>query len=119
MARATMHSHTRPSTPGQEDAFNKWYDEIHLPQVVARIPGVVSAQRFRLSRAQLVAADEVPQRRYVTVYELETDDLPRLLDRLGEALRDGTLDLNDAIDLADLGPVVHFYEPVPDGAPKE
>ena len=111
MARATMHSHARPSSPDQEDAFNEWYDDVHLPQLVERIPGVVSAQRFRLSRVQLVAADEVPQRRYVTIYELETDDLRALVTRLGEALHDGTLDLSDAVDLTDLAPVVHLYEP--------
>jgi hypothetical protein len=116
MARATMHSHTRPSAPDQEDAFNAWYDEVHLPQVMDRIPGVISAQRFRLSRTQLVADDEVPRRPYVTVYELDTDDLPRLVARLDEALRDGTLDPSDAVDSTDLGPVVHLYEPVPDAS---
>lgn len=36
---------------GQEDAFNEWYDNTHVPDVM-KIPGIVSAQRFRQSTYQ-------------------------------------------------------------------
>jgi hypothetical protein len=35
------------STPGGDAAFNRWYDEIHVPDVLATIGGYVGARRFR------------------------------------------------------------------------
>ncbi|OLT40052.1 hypothetical protein BJF85_06985 [Saccharomonospora sp. CUA-673] len=112
MARAQLIAYVSPSSPQQEEAFNQWYDEVHIPQVVERIPGVVGGNRFRLATAQLVSAAELPARRYLAVYELDTDDLQSLANRLAEALGDGTLDITDAIDMTDQAPVLHFYEPV-------
>lgn len=112
MPRGMLVAAVSPTSADTEKAFNTWYDEVHIPQVVERIPGVVSGRRLRLSETQLVPAEELPQRRYLTVYELDTDDLPALVARLGAALGDGTLDLTDAIDLGELGPVLHFYENV-------
>lgn len=111
MARAQLIAYTSPSSPGQEEAFNKWYEQVHIPQVVERIPGVVGGHRLRLAAAQIVPAAELPSRRYMAVYELDTDDLPALAKRLAEALGDGTLDLTDAIDMTEFAPVMHFYEP--------
>jgi hypothetical protein len=34
-------------TPGGEAAFNRWYDEIHIPDVLNTIGGYVGARRFR------------------------------------------------------------------------
>ena len=32
---------------GKDDEFNEWYDNVHLPEVLA-LPGVISAQRYDL-----------------------------------------------------------------------
>lgn len=55
---------------GREQEFNDWYTDRHLADVVA-IPGIVSAQRFRLSEGQRMAD---PPYAYCALYELETDD---------------------------------------------
>lgn len=89
MARAQLIAYVSPSSPQQEEAFNEWYDEVHLPQVVERIPGVIGGSRFRLAPAQLVSAADLPAHRYLSVYELDTDDLQALANRLAEALGDG------------------------------
>ena len=34
--------------PGQEDAFNRWYDEDHMPKALNRFPGVISGRRYRI-----------------------------------------------------------------------
>lgn len=47
--------------PADEEDFNRWYDEEHVPEKLAT-PGFVSARRFRLH-------DGSP--RYLVVYELE------------------------------------------------
>lgn len=111
MARAQLIAYTSPSSPEQEEAFNKWYEQVHIPQVVERIPGVVGGHRLRLATAQIAPASGLPSRRYMAVYELDTDDLQALANRLAEALGDGTLDLTDAIDMTEFAPVMHFYEP--------
>ncbi|MFN2536928.1 MAG: hypothetical protein ABR549_02105 [Mycobacteriales bacterium] len=68
---------------GQEAEFNTWYDDVHLPDVL-QVPGFVRAER-------LIAAPsvhgELPEHRYLAIYEIETDDLPRALAALREAAR--------------------------------
>ncbi len=38
--------HSRPSSPDKEDAYNDWYDDVHL-KVVCSVEGVVGARRPR------------------------------------------------------------------------
>jgi hypothetical protein len=60
--------------PGQEEEYNRWYNEEHAPDVVS-VPGFVSAQRFKRSPAQMRAnAAESPA--YLVLYKIVTDDLP-------------------------------------------
>jgi hypothetical protein len=54
---------------GRDAEFNRWYDEVHLPDVLG-VPGIVSAQRFALAEAQMFR-DQA--HRYVTIYEIEGD----------------------------------------------
>ncbi|GAA3212608.1 hypothetical protein GCM10020256_12140 [Streptomyces thermocoprophilus] len=86
MPRAQLHAYVSPSSPEQEDTFNKWIDESHIPQVVERIPGIIGGFRYRLSEVQLVSAADLPARRYLPIYELDTHDLPTLAHRLAQAL---------------------------------
>jgi hypothetical protein len=60
------------SVEGQEDAFNEWYDNTHLGDVL-KVPGFLSAQRFKLSDTQW--GDPPFPWRYLALYEIETDDL--------------------------------------------
>lgn len=50
--------------PSVEADWNRWYDETHLPEIVA-CPGFQTGQRY-------VATDASGGRRYIAVYELET-----------------------------------------------
>ena len=55
---------------GRETDYNDWYEKQHVFDVLA-IPGVQSAQRFRLS-------DKSRQKlgyRYMALYEIETDNI--------------------------------------------
>jgi len=55
---------------GEEDAFNAWYSDVHLKDVL-KVPGIVAAQRFKLSDVQ---RDKPPfPWRYLALYEIETD----------------------------------------------
>jgi hypothetical protein len=48
--------------PSVEEAWNEWYDSVHLPEIVA-CPGFRSAQRY-------VAEDKDGARSYISIYEL-------------------------------------------------
>src|SRR5690242_6674580 len=63
---------------GQEDAYNDWYSNTHLADVL-KIPGIIAAQRFKLSDVQ---RDAVLPFRYLALYEVETDDLSSTLAEL-------------------------------------
>lgn len=72
---------------GREDEFNDWYSGPHLDDL-GRLPGVVSARRFRIADAQI--RDTASTHRYLAIYEIETDDLQsftrELLARAGTEL---------------------------------
>jgi hypothetical protein len=92
---------TRPV--GDRDAeFNRWYDEIHLPEVVA-VPGFVGARRFRIEGTKPEEGG-LPAWRYVAIYEMECEDPAPVLAELfrranGEFTMTDTLDMNSVATL--------------------
>jgi antibiotic biosynthesis monooxygenase (ABM) superfamily enzyme len=50
--------------PGQEEAFNSWYEKEYIPTFVRDVPGITLARRF-----VSLSADEKGSHRYLTVYE--------------------------------------------------
>ena len=48
---------------GAEEEFNRWYNETHLPEILA-CPGFESAERFECTAGQP---------RYLAIYELESE----------------------------------------------
>lgn len=54
--------------PSKEKEFNKWYDKIHLPDIL-ETPGFVRAARYENTNPG------EGQGKYLAVYEIETDDL--------------------------------------------
>ncbi|MFZ2173641.1 MAG: hypothetical protein WAW17_06310 [Rhodococcus sp. (in: high G+C Gram-positive bacteria)] len=81
-----------PSHPTRVDEFNKWYEEIHIPEVVA-LDGFVGATRLAPA-----AADGGP---FIVLYELEGD--PHEAERnVHAAAAAKQLNLSDALSL---GPI--------------
>jgi hypothetical protein len=95
MPRAVLVVQTRPSDPSREDDFNRWYDETHIPEVLA-IPGIVGARRYRLSETQQVNGDRSYP--YLAVYDLDADDLDTVVDELRRRMVDGTIHPTDALE---------------------
>jgi hypothetical protein len=60
---------------GDEDTFNKWYDEVHVPQVLSA-PGLVRAQRFVTSGVKPLPGVETPDLGHLALYEMEGDPTP-------------------------------------------
>jgi hypothetical protein len=82
--------------PGKEDLFLTWYTGQHIHDLLA-IDGFKAAQLYRLTDAQFVGTH--PQR-YMMIWEIETDDLPGVFDRVNRGLKSGTTVLVGALDNA-------------------
>jgi hypothetical protein len=84
------------STPvaGKEDEFHAWYQNEHLPQIIA-LPGGQGAQRYKLV-AKLMGADP---NQYLAIYDIECDDPMAFLGALGQASAEGKLTQTDANDM--------------------
>jgi hypothetical protein len=65
---------------GDEQAYNRWYDETHLPGFKT-IEGIRSARRYKVIRGKLPGMEAWP---YLAVYEIETDDLSAVSARLAQ-----------------------------------
>lgn len=90
--------HSSPVSRDAEDEFDHWYDTVHVPQVVARVAGVVRGTRY-IERPTSAAAAETPGvRRRLTIYELENDDVPEAMASLAQAMSDGSLETSPLID---------------------
>lgn len=111
MAKALLVAHVHPASPEQETEFSRWYDEVHIPQVLERIPGVVGASRHKYAAAQLVPEEAAPIHRYLSLYELDTEDLAATAQHFGTALADGTLELSEALNGSTAAPGLYFYIP--------
>ena len=85
---------------GQEAAYNDWYDNRHLADVLA-VDGFVSAQRFRLSRQK--PPEGTPASSYLAIYEMETDDVDATLAALMARLGTDVMPVSPAIDAGRLG----------------
>lgn len=81
-----------PVSAEREDEYNKWYDEVHLPEMCA-VEGVVAAQRFAAAEEQPLGEPLAP---YVAFYELG-DDTQAALKAVTAAA--ATFNMSDAIDL--------------------
>ncbi|MFC1847922.1 hypothetical protein ACFLXV_01245 [Chloroflexota bacterium] len=61
------------------DEFNRWYDDIHIPDVL-ETPGIMNATRYE---------NENPPEgrgRFVTTYQVETGDIDGLIAQFGEIM---------------------------------
>jgi hypothetical protein len=79
------------ATPGGDAEFNRWYDDIHVPDLL-RIPEVLSAERSELTHPQMEFVDgEInltdasgigARYRYLAQYIIETDDIVAFLEKV-------------------------------------
>ena len=97
MAKGIILVESYPSSPDRDQEYNTWYDEIHLPELVA-LDGIVSARRLR-------PVDGTGP--YVAIYEVEGDDLQAVLDNM--IANGGKLSMSDALKL-DPAPIPRLLE---------
>ncbi|KPM51074.1 hypothetical protein CcI49_10115 [Frankia sp. CcI49] len=107
MAKGVFVVQSHPVSPEREDEFNKWYSEEHIPDIL-EIPGFVSAKRYRLRDAGHLTADPAA-RAYLTVYEIEADDLGAPLLEMAARSAEGRVRRSSSVQV-DPPPVRSFYE---------
>lgn len=96
------------ATDERHDEFNTWYNERHIPDVLA-VPGFVAAQRFRLAGAQPGGRTDAPWK-YLALYEIETDDLKGTLDALSARAGTDAMVISETLDTSTTGAFV--FEPI-------
>ncbi|TKT74503.1 hypothetical protein [Aquamicrobium sp. LC103] len=79
--------------PGRDDDFNRWYDEQHLRDVLG-VKHFVSAQRFCIDPAAGGASFAFG---YMTIFEVDSDDIPALTAALAERSGTDLMPLTDAM----------------------
>jgi hypothetical protein len=69
MAKYLLFAFSDCKDPKKEKEFNDWYDNMHMPDML-EVPGFIRATRW-------VSADKKENeiRKYLAMYELESDDL--------------------------------------------
>lgn len=78
--------------PGREEEYDRWYDEIHVHDVLG-VPGFLACQRYRRFTPGNEEATD-----FVANYEVETDNPGALLESLIAA--SASMQMTDAIDSA-------------------
>lgn len=99
MAKGIYYVESRPASEDVDAEFNRWYNEVHLPEMIA-IDGIVSVRRF---------APVDKDGPYVAIYELEGDDLKQILKGMMAAARSGALTLSD-LQQTDPPPTMRLLE---------
>jgi hypothetical protein len=79
---------------GGDEAYNGWYTNVHLADVLA-VPGFVSAQRFCTADP---AAPDAPVPGYLALYTMRTDDPEGLLATLTNLVETGQMAMSEAFD---------------------
>jgi hypothetical protein len=55
--------------------FNAWYDTEHIPAMLSRVPGFVTARRFLLAKDEFQRNLDSAFPKYLTIYDVESESL--------------------------------------------
>ncbi len=91
--------------PEKEEAFNRWYNEEHLPRTLEMLPGILSGKRYKI-----VEGEE--KFRFMAMYEFESyealeaayksDQIKQLISEYNEAFGEGNRYHIRAVELKSL-----------------
>lgn len=99
MPKSLMLVMSKPASPDVEAKYNQWYTEKHLVDLT-RLPGVVSATRYKLEKSVEAMPGISPDTRdYLAIYELEAqspEEMASFTTGLRAALEAGRMDVSPA-----------------------
>jgi hypothetical protein len=96
-----------PVSAKDDEKFNAWYEDVHVPQVRAAVPSVTRVRRYTV----LGSGQDGGVRRYVACYELADADVAGAAAALGAAGAGGAFDMSPVMDMSATPPEVQFLEP--------
>jgi hypothetical protein len=73
-----------------ESAFDEWYQSVHIPEILD-VPGFTGARRFRVVDG---AEDQHP---FLTIYEIEADDVQAPLKEMYRRAQAGEMNIPDHV----------------------
>lgn len=80
--------------PGQAQAYNRWYDDHHFPEICA-MPGVTGGRRFNAALSAMGA----PGQPFLAIYEIDCEDAGTFMAELGRRMASGEMTpAPDALD---------------------
>ncbi|MBY8856794.1 hypothetical protein K7711_09930 [Nocardia sp. CA2R105] len=85
---------------GREDEFNEWYDNVHVPQLLA-VPGMRSAQRYTLRDSEIYRAPgaSTPEQRYAIIYEMQ-GEAEAIMAEIRARVASGQIRMHDSLDMS-------------------
>lgn len=86
---------------GRDAEYVDWYENTHLREV-CQLEGVLSARRYSLARNM----SEREAHPYMTIYDIESDDIDSVLAELQASGADGRMIMSDSLDLETVFPLV-------------
>ena len=81
MARYLFIAQSDCADETREEEFCRWYDEVHVPDILVT-PGIVGAARY-----ENLNPDENKRPKYVVIYEIETDDIGAFQNALDQTIQ--------------------------------
>jgi len=115
MTRYLFFAFSDCKAPEREDEYNEWYNTKHVPDMLA-IPGMIKGSRW------VSSSDKPGQRRkYLALYELETDNIEEFDGKVREATM-ATIKRGRFSDLPVFDPpeIPRFYRQIlPDKKPEK
>ncbi len=85
---------------GADEEFNRWYTEVHVPDVI-KLGGALHGRRYRSSGVALLPGIPEPGG-YAAVYEVQADtveQIEKIAARLQGSLSTGEADISPTMDL--------------------
>jgi len=75
--------------------LQRWYEEQHIPDLLA-IPGIVSAQRYKLTPIKMPPSATAPD--CITIYEIHSEDPLAVMREMGRRVDTGQIPFTSALD---------------------
>lgn len=110
MSKAILVVSSHPSAPDREDEYNDWYTNVHLGDIVD-LPGFAAATRYQIVDVRANEDVEPLTRKYLAIYELDTDDVEAAATALRTSVAKGEVPVSDALHPDNL--TADFYVPIP------
>lgn len=101
MPKGIMYVESAPVSPDREAEYHKWYNEVHLPEILS-VDGFVSARRF---------APVDGNGPFVAIYEVDADDLEAAAERLFTLGQSGQMSSLELLQM-DPPPVPRLYREI-------